>query len=139
MEDVIGEKLVPTLTDRPPPSDVEHQLFSLPARLGGLAIPNPCDNSDGTYDASEKISNPLKQAILTHEFQYSYDHVSSQMSAKAEIQTATSHTSHGQTEEAPVHPLDTQSETLPSPLSLLKLSSMWSTVFNILFQLTLIL
>ena len=43
MEDVIREKFVPTLTDRPPPNDVEHHLFSLPARLGGLAIPNPCD------------------------------------------------------------------------------------------------
>ena len=43
MEDVIREKSVPTLTDRPPPNDVEHHLFSLPARLRGLAIPNPCD------------------------------------------------------------------------------------------------
>ena len=87
MEDVIREKLVPTLTDGPPPNNVEHHPFSLPARLGGLAIPNPCDTSDGTYDASEKISNPLKQAILTHEFHYTYDHASSQMSAKAEIQS----------------------------------------------------
>ena len=70
MEDMIREKLVPTLIDRPPPNDVERHLFSLPARLGGLAIPNPCDTSDGTYDASEKISTPLKQAILTQEFQY---------------------------------------------------------------------
>ena len=87
MEDVIREKFVPTLTDRPPPNDVERHLFSLPARLGGLAIPNPCDTSDSNYDASLKISNPLKHAILTHEFQYTYNHISSQMTAKAEIQS----------------------------------------------------
>ena len=68
MEDVIREKFVPTLTDRPPPNDVERHLFSLPARLGGLAIPNPCDTSDNNYNASLKISNPLKHAILTYQF-----------------------------------------------------------------------
>ena len=87
MEDVIREKFVPTLTDRPPPNDVERHLFSLPARLGGLAIPNPCDTSDSNYVTSLKISNPLKHAILTHEFQYTSNHISSQMTAKAEIQS----------------------------------------------------
>ena len=66
MEDVIREKLVPTLTDKPPPNDVECHLFSLPARLGGLAVPNPCDTSDEMQQATQamdKLKSDLPEVL----------------------------------------------------------------------------
>lgn len=40
LDDILHTKLIPALTGRPPPSDLECALFALPARLGGLGIPS---------------------------------------------------------------------------------------------------
>ena len=39
LDETLRSKLLPPLTGRPPPSDLECSLFALPARLGGLGHP----------------------------------------------------------------------------------------------------
>ena len=41
IEDIIRMNLLPSLTGRPPLNDIERDLLSLPARLGGIGIVNP--------------------------------------------------------------------------------------------------
>ena len=41
LEDILNQKLIPTLTGRPSPGNHERNLLSLPARLGGLGISSP--------------------------------------------------------------------------------------------------
>ena len=41
LELTIRTKLIPALTGRPPPNDLERDLLSLPARFGGIALINP--------------------------------------------------------------------------------------------------
>ena len=76
LEDVIRTNLIPTLTDRPPPNDEERNLLALPARLGGIAVIKPTAETESTYIASSKISEPLKEAILSNTSVYSYDMIS---------------------------------------------------------------
>ena len=45
LEQIIRVHLLPTLTGKCAFSDVERQLISLPSRLGGLGIINPCVTS----------------------------------------------------------------------------------------------
>ena len=74
-------KLIPGLTDRPPPNDEERNLFALPARHGGIALSNPTANTDLAFSASITIAGPLKDAILFQSKDYSYDVWSSQLPA----------------------------------------------------------
>ena len=85
LKDALQMKLVPTLTDRAPPNNPERELFSLPARFGGLAITNPCLTADEIFSASSRISKPLKQAILSDASEYSYELMCDQMNAKTAI------------------------------------------------------
>ena len=73
LEDIIRMKLIPVLTDRAPPNDVERNLFALPARLGGIAVANPATDTESIFSASTRISEPLKDAILAKSPVYSYD------------------------------------------------------------------
>ena len=85
LEDVIRMKLIPGLTDRPPPNDEERNLLALPARHGGIALSNPTAGADSAFSASTTIAGPLKDAILLQSKDYSYDVLSSQLSAKSTI------------------------------------------------------
>ena len=49
LEDIIRMKLIPELTDRAPPNDVERNLLVLPARLGGIAIANPVTDTESIF------------------------------------------------------------------------------------------
>ncbi len=44
IDDAIRSDLIPALTGRPPPNDIQCKLFALPARLGGLG---PINSSRG--------------------------------------------------------------------------------------------
>ena len=79
-------KLIPGLIDRPPPNDEERNLLALPARHGGIALSNPTADADTAFSASITIAGPLKDAILLQSKDYSYDVLSSQLSAKSTIQ-----------------------------------------------------
>merc|ERR1712194_2577 len=48
-------------------NDLERELFSLPARYGGLGIANPCVQSDRQMENSERLTAPLLVLILAQE------------------------------------------------------------------------
>ena len=63
LEDAIYLKLLPSFTGHSC-SLSECDLLSLPCRLGGLGIVNPTIIADSQFDASIKITNPLKDLIM---------------------------------------------------------------------------
>ena len=58
--------------------------LSLPD-LGGIAIINPAEISNDTYLASIKITDPLKDSLMTGEKEFSYEVYHAQSSAKREM------------------------------------------------------
>ena len=86
LEHSISTKLIPALTGRPPPNDIERELLALPARLGGLALANPTQATNVEYHTSVKISGPLQSAIVLQDFDYTRETVENQLEAKREIQ-----------------------------------------------------
>ena len=63
LENCIRSILIPSLTGRPPPNDLERDLLGLPPRLGGLDIINPTGISIGEFSASKSITLPLSNLI----------------------------------------------------------------------------
>ena len=64
IEEILTEKLIPTLTGRSHYSVAERKLLSLPTRYGGLNIINPVEEARLQFEASKKITEPLKQMII---------------------------------------------------------------------------
>ena len=64
IEDKIRNLLIPSTTGRTIRSDLERSLFSLPAKLGGLAIINPVDIADTEYRNSLMANRQLTENIL---------------------------------------------------------------------------
>ena len=64
LEDVIHLKFIPSLTGRVALSKLERDLFSLPIRLGGMGIVNPCLSCLNQYNSSVAISAPLVRLII---------------------------------------------------------------------------
>ena len=64
LEDVLRKDILPVLTGRCPPNDLERQLFALPAQLGGLGIVKPPDLSGCELDISTKVCAPLIPLIV---------------------------------------------------------------------------
>ena len=62
LEDAI--RLLPSRGDSI--SDTERDLFALPARLGGLALPNPTASASFEYTSSVNITAPLVSCIYCH-------------------------------------------------------------------------
>ena len=112
LEDVIRTNLIPTLTDRPPPNDEERNLLALTARLGDIAVINPTAETESTYIASSKISEPLKEAILSNTSVYSYDMISNQLAAKSETQKLRRRWSEQQAENLKQTLTDTQKRAM---------------------------
>ena len=69
---------------RAPPSDLERELFALPARLGGLGIPNPASSLSKEFLASISISAPLSHRIERQQPDYPWEIRDAQLSAKQE-------------------------------------------------------
>lgn len=83
LDDVLRSDLLPALTGRPPPSDLECTLFALPARLGGLGIRLPSKNADNELQSSLLITSPLKDHILSQDREYGHDIIAEQLHNKA--------------------------------------------------------
>ena len=68
LKDAIYLKLLPSFTGHSCSSftghSCERELLSLPCRLSGLGIVNPTIIADSQFDASIKITNPLKDLIM---------------------------------------------------------------------------
>ena len=85
LELTIRTKLIPVLTSRPPPNDLERDLLSLPARFGGITLINPARITDIEFLSSAKITEALKNVILEQEFRYTGEVIAEQLEAKSEI------------------------------------------------------
>jgi hypothetical protein len=66
LENAIRQKFLPALLGREI-NDLERELFSLPARYGGLGIANPCIQSDRQFANSEELTMPLLALIMAQE------------------------------------------------------------------------
>ena len=85
LEDILQQNFISALTGKPAPSDLERQLFALPARLGGIGVTNPTVQCDVEHCTSQQLCCPLINHILRGYTTYSPDVVNEQLAAKAKI------------------------------------------------------
>lgn len=78
-------RLIPVLSGRPAPNDLERYLLALPVRLGGMGIIDPTTLSDSAHSASKWVSTPLYNFVLDKIADYKYETYSDQYSTKREI------------------------------------------------------
>ena len=81
LDNVLRSDLLPSLTRRPPPNDLECALFDLPARLGGL----PSRHAEREHQCSQLITAPLRDHILNQDDEYGYDILNEQIQKKAQV------------------------------------------------------
>ena len=75
LEEVIRNRLIPAIIGKNI-TDVERKLISLPVRLGGMGIQNPCDTADTEFRNSTHVTQNLTKLILDQETDLSnYDEV----------------------------------------------------------------
>ena len=60
-------------------------MFSIPARLDGLIIPNPSAIASKEYEASLKVTAALVEAVCQQSGQLDYSTVVQQMNSKSEV------------------------------------------------------
>ena len=85
LDDTLRSTLLPALTGRPPPSDLECTLFALPARLGGIGIGIPSRNAAQELHSSILVISILCDHILSQDHEYGYEIIAKQLEAKALI------------------------------------------------------
>ena len=85
LDDAIRMKLIPAITGRPPPNDLEVSLFALPARLGGLGISIPSHRADSELRSSLSVCEPLTEGILSQSHVYSHEILSAQLERKRDV------------------------------------------------------
>ena len=73
LEDLIREKLIPAFFDGKVLSDDFREVFSMPARLGGLGILNPVDEADFEYENSQIMTSQLSKTIFEQKEQFIND------------------------------------------------------------------
>lgn len=57
----------------------------MPCRLGGIGLVNPTCTADQEYTASKEVTSPIVNSILNQDGLYSYEVLTDQLSAVAEI------------------------------------------------------
>ena len=85
IENAIRTTLLPKLTGQGAPNGIERCLFSLPARLGGLNIGNPSSFANEHFIASQQVTKPLVDLILSENQNYPYETLVEQVDAKSTI------------------------------------------------------
>ena len=108
LERVIRTKLIPALTGRSTPNDLERDLLALPARLGGIGLTNPTLTSDMEYQASLLITRRLQDAVIQQAPQFLMEVPAYQLEAKREV--------HRLRREQAAQQAAELKETLPQPL-----------------------
>ena len=82
LEEAIRVNLIPTLTGRPPPNNLERKLFGLPVRLGVVVSPlSLCSE----YEASVSLTFFLTSLTLDQSSQYSFETLLRQEEARSSI------------------------------------------------------
>lgn len=85
LDDVISLAIIPALTGRPPPGELERSLLALPARMGGLGIGIPSESAINEYQASQQVTATLCDHIISQDLAYCYVIVTKQLEAKAQV------------------------------------------------------
>ena len=85
LDDVLKSVLLPALTGRPPPGDLESASFALPAQLGGLEIRIPSKAADDKVQPSLLVTSSLKDHILRQDREYRYEIIAEQVQSKTTI------------------------------------------------------
>ena len=85
LDDILGSAVIPALTGRPPPGDLERTLYALPARLGGLGLLIPSKAAANEYHASQQVTSTLCDHIISQDLDYGYEIIAKQLKAKAQI------------------------------------------------------
>ena len=67
MEAAIRTEIIPALTGRHNPTDLERWLMELPPRLGGLGIPSPCKLARFENENSRKLTDSLAHLIVNQD------------------------------------------------------------------------
>ena len=80
VDDALRSVLLPTLTGRPPPSDLQCALFALPVRLG---IVIPSRTAAYEQQSSLLVTSALCEHILSQDTEYGYDVIAKQLESKA--------------------------------------------------------
>jgi len=78
-------QLLPTITGRLTPNDLECTLFALPARHGGLEIRIPSKNANKELQSSQLVTYSLIFHILEENQEYGYEAITDQLQSKATI------------------------------------------------------
>ena len=87
LEDIIQQRLLPSLTGRNAFNDGERDLIALPVHLGGLGIIDPSRQTTFQHDASEKITALLVALILQQSHIYPSEAKVKQMTSKNNTRT----------------------------------------------------
>ena len=90
IDNILRSEVILALTGRPPPNELELDLFALPAKLGGLGIGIPSRKAVKEYSASMKICKALIEQILSASIEYTSEVISSQLEAKAGVRKESS-------------------------------------------------
>ncbi|KAL5491969.1 hypothetical protein EMCRGX_G017350 [Ephydatia muelleri] len=77
-------RAIPNIS-RSAPSDTERELFSMPARLGGMGLLNPSTLSQSEFHSSSLISQPLVSNILSHNYDYNEETLTEQQKSIKEV------------------------------------------------------
>ena len=85
LDQVLCSVLLPALTGRPPPSELERKLFALPARMGGLGISMPSKTATQELHSSQLITSTLYEHILSQDPEYGYEVIAKQLEAKTQV------------------------------------------------------
>ena len=126
LEQTIRVHFLPTLTGKCAFSDVERQLISLPLRLSGLGIINPCATLAFHFAASQKVTGPLVSFILVQDSQFTVDVLNEQLALKQEIHLENRCRTKGLA--ASLHPLLPTELQRARELACLQSASSWLSV-----------
>ena len=55
--------------------EYEHELFALPAKMGGLALYNPVSTAAASFNTSKEATSVLQDAVRTGESLMSHDNL----------------------------------------------------------------
>ena len=82
LEQTIRAYLLPALSGKCAFSDAERQLISLPSRLGGLGITDPCVSSAFQFGASQRVTDPLVSLLLGQDSQFTIEILNEQLALR---------------------------------------------------------
>ena len=85
LETLIRNSLLPQTTGQGHLSDLEREIFTLPARDGGLGIPDPTQTAQKNFQNSREITSALTRKIIAQQTEISTSEIENWQEQKREI------------------------------------------------------